>query len=101
MAFLKQESSIAFPGKSIVITHHVPTLSHYPAQYFNSDINQAFAVELMPLIRSCGADYWIYGHHHVNTPTFLIGQTQLMTNQLGYVHAGEHTLFKRDAFIEV
>ena len=81
------------PGKTIVVTHHVPTFLHYPEQYENSDLNEAFAVELFDLIEDTKPDYWIYGHHHRNTPDFLIGQTQMRTNQLGYVKYGEHQLF--------
>lgn len=36
---------------------------------------------------------WIYGHSHRNRPNFLIGQTELRTNQLGYVFKGEQRRF--------
>ena len=44
---------------------------------------------------------WIFGHHHVNIPPFLIGQTTLYTNQLGYVKLKEEAGFDRSATIEV
>jgi len=85
----------------IVITHHVPTLMHYPEQYKNSNINSAFAVELFDTIESSNATHWIYGHHHCNTPAFKIGNTTLLTNQLGYVMQNEHQLFNPAAIIEI
>lgn len=88
-------------GKTIVITHHVPTFLNYPEQYKGSDLNEAFAVELFDLIEETKPDYWIYGHHHNNTPDFLIEETQMRTNQLGYVRDGEHKLFDTGKAIEI
>jgi hypothetical protein len=36
---------------------------------------------------------WIYGHTHFNTPEFKIGNTGILTNQLGYVSHSEHLAF--------
>lgn len=85
----------------IVVTHHVPTLMHYPEQYKDSEINSAFVTELFDFIESSSAAYWIYGHHHYNTPAFKIGNTTLLTNQLGYVRQNEHQLFNPAATIIV
>lgn len=85
---------------NIVVTHHVPTLQHYPGKYRNSPLNEAFAVELYDFIYECRAAYWIYGHHHCNTPAFTINNTVMLTNQLGYVQQKEHAGFKTNACIE-
>lgn len=94
-----QQARQAGDTPAIVVTHHVPTLMNYPAQYKNSVLTEAFAVELFDLIADSGPDYWIYGHHHVNTPAFKIGRTTMLTNQLGYVHHHEHGSFRRDALL--
>jgi Icc-related predicted phosphoesterase len=86
---------------NIVITHHVPTLFNYPEKYKDSKINQAFAVELYDLIFYASPSYWIYGHHHHNTPEFKIGNTTMLTNQLGYVRQNEHEKFKTNAVIHI
>ena len=52
-------------------------------------INGAFTVELYDFIERCGAVAWIYGHSHRNIDA-LIGTTQCLSNQLGYVMNGEH-----------
>ena len=44
-------------------------------------------------------DYWLYGHHHFNTPQFAIGKTKFITNQLGYVKYREQKRFRNDAII--
>ncbi len=87
--------------KKVIVTHHLPTLLNYPNKYKNDPIQEGFATELYDLIESANADCWIYGHHHHNTPTFSIGNTQMITNQLGYVQYHEHNQFKRDAVFEV
>lgn len=85
----------------LVVTHHVPTLMNYPSIYKNSPLNEAFAVELFDLIMDHNIDTWIYGHHHVNTPEFLIGNTRMITNQLGYVRDKEYGSFRTSATIEL
>lgn len=97
------QTALAKPAdkQRIVITHHVPTLMHYPEQYRNSNINAAFAVELFDTIESSNASHWIYGHHHCNTPAFKIDNTTLLTNQLGYVQNNEHKNFNHSAIIEI
>jgi predicted phosphohydrolase len=93
LAFITAELTAAASSTTIVVTHHVPTLMNYPPMYKGSSINEAFATELFDLIQSQGPDAWIYGHHHANVPDFTIGKTRMLTNQLGYLHYGEHLFF--------
>lgn len=86
---------------TIVVTHHIPTFLNYPAKYKRDILNEAFAVELHDLIEQSNIDYWLYGHHHFNTPDFFIGKTQLFTNQLGYIKYRENCGFKNDAVIQL
>jgi Calcineurin-like phosphoesterase len=79
----------------IVLTHHVPTLMNYPEKYRGDVLNEAFATEMNDLIERSDIDYWLYGHTHCNTPDFNIGNTQMLTNQLGYVQYGENEHFGR------
>ena len=101
LAWLKTELAKPFAGPTVVMTHHVPTFMHYPAQYMGDALNEAFAVELHDLIHDSGVDAWIYGHHHTNTPAFTIGRTRMLTNQLGYVRQGEHKGFDTGAVLEL
>lgn len=101
VSFLQNTIKENAGAKNIVVTHHVPTLYQYPAQYRNSPLNEAFAVELYDFIHDCDAVYWIYGHHHSNTTAFTIGNTMVLTNQLGYVQQKEHAGFKTNACIEI
>ncbi|MDP2336071.1 MAG: metallophosphoesterase [Bacteroidota bacterium] len=101
LAFITQELHHNYTGKTVVVTHHVPTFMQYPDKYRGDILNEAFAVELYDLIETNGPDFWIFGHHHFNTPDFMIGKTNLATNQLGYVKCGEHKYFKNLTSIEV
>lgn len=86
--------------KRIVITHHVPTFQHYPRAFEGDVLSQAFASELSPKIEQSNISAWIYGHHHHNHADFCIGQTRMMTNQLGYVHRNEHHEFDCGRLLE-
>ncbi len=99
LEFLKEAIKDNQCEKSIVVTHHVPTFQHYPEEYKNSAINEAFATDLDYFIENSGIDYWVYGHHHRNTKPFALGNTELLTNQLGYVNYNEHHDFNSNKLI--
>ena len=101
LAFITEELHHNYMGKTIVATHHVPSFMNYPEKYRGDVLNEAFAVELYDLIEDKGPDCWIFGHHHSNVPDFMIGKTNLATNQLGYVKYGEHQSFKNTKCLEV
>jgi predicted phosphohydrolase len=100
LEFVEKALSTEKDDKTVVVTHHVPTLMNYPEKYKGDVLNDAFAVELFELIEAEGPDYWIYGHTHHNTSGFKIGNTQMLTNQLGYVKYGENHLFDREKYID-
>ena len=99
--FITQTLANNTDAPTVVVTHHIPTFLNYPAKYKRDPLSEAFATELFDLIEQSAADYWIYGHHHFNTPDFVIGKTQLLTNQLGYIKYKENSGFRNDALIEI
>ncbi len=101
MAFLKPAIEEKNDFKKIVVTHQVPTFFNYPNKYKNDAIREGFAVELFELIEASKICNWIFGHHHHNAPPIFVGNTQLLTNQLGYVQYSEHNRFKKDATFEL
>ena len=62
LEFLQTALAKPTDKQRIVITHHVPTLMHYPEQYKNSNINSAFAVELFDFISNAGAENFLPLH---------------------------------------
>jgi predicted phosphohydrolase len=101
IAFLQGEIAASGNDKTIVATHHVPTYMHYPPLYKGNILNEAFATELHDMIEPSGIAGWIYGHHHSNIPAYKIGQTHMLTNQLGYVHCGEGAGYENPAVFTV
>jgi len=101
LAFLQKEISETNEEQIAVFTHHCPTFMNYPAQYKGDILNEAFAVELFDFIESSNINYWVYGHHHSNTPEFSIKNTKLITNQLGYVQQNEHLKFETNKYFEL
>ena len=99
--FIQNELENNKSAKTIVVSHHVPTYLNYPTEYLNSPINNAFVTRLDDLIERFDINYWIFGHHHKNISEFKIGDTTMLTNQLGYVAHGEHKSFRNDAVIEL
>ncbi len=99
LAFIQNELINNQNGQTAVFTHHCPTFLNYPEQYKGDILNEAFAVELHDLIEASEIASWVYGHHHTNTPEFTIGNTKLITNQLGYVQRNEHRLFELNKVI--
>ena len=101
LSFLEQEIHKTSELTKVVITHHVPTFMHYPEEYKNDNLNQAFATELHDFIYPSHIHLWLYGHNHANTPDFKIGNTILATNQLGYVKPGRKNAFDRERMVDI
>ena len=89
LSFLKQAVEQSTAKHIVVVTHHLPTMSVVSAQHKESVLNGAFATELGDYIADSRIDVWIYGHSHTNIDT-IIGNTKIVTNQLGYVCFNEH-----------
>jgi len=99
--FIEKELYQNKKSKTVVITHHVPTFMNYPEQYKGSVLNEAFATELFDFIEKSNINYWIFGHSHENISDFKIGNTKLITNQLGYVNYGENKKFETGKYFEI
>ncbi len=98
--FLKESVNHSKARHIIVATHHVPSFQLMSDEFKGSKANGAFTVEMGSFIAESPIDYWIYGHSHRNIDKS-IGKTQCVSNQLGYVFAGEHQSFDRARYIEL
>lgn len=92
LSFIKTAVANSDAKTKIVVTHHVPSYKLCASEFAGSPLNGAFTVELEDYITTSGIDYWIYGHSHRNIKN-IIGKTQCVCNQLGYVFANEHLQF--------
>lgn len=84
VAWLKYCIARPFGGKTLVVTHHSPSLrSVHPAFGLNAT-SGAFMSDLEEL--TAGVDIWIHGHTHSCLDTILPTGCRLFSNQLGYPH---------------
>ena len=99
--FIEQSVAESTAEHIVVVTHHLPTLEVVAPQHKSSLLNSAFATELGDFIADSRIDVWIFGHSHANIDA-TIGNTRIVSNQMGYVYYGEHLQdFKGDKFIEL
>ncbi len=98
--FMKQ-SLLVKKDKTVVVTHHIPSLLCNSKIHNSSNINEAFCVDLTNFIENCGANFWLYGHSHFNQKPVYLGNTILLTNQLGYIHLGEQNTFMPNAYFSI
>lgn len=101
LSFLKEELQKNECKKTVVVTHHVPTMQHYPERYRGDVLNEAFVAELDDLIARSDIDYWIFGHHHEARCDFYIEGTRMLSSQLGYIRNNEHLGFIENAYFNI
>jgi len=89
VAFLEETFKAETTYPRVVVTHHAPSLSLESPKHQTSLLSSAFVSDLDHLIEKSKADYWVYGHTHTNIRG-KIGETTLVSNQLGYVSCKEH-----------
>lgn len=98
--FIQNELKQDFEGKTIVVTHHMPTFEVVEEQYKDSTINSAFVSELKGLIKEHDIDLWVCGHSH-SFDDRIVENTRIVRNPLGYVEQYEYKDFKRDFVIDL
>jgi predicted phosphodiesterase len=89
-------------GRSVVITHHAPSLLSLPARKHTEIISAAYASNLDDLIASGGPALWVHGHIH--TPQdYTIGQTRILNNAFGYLTTDrvENPQFRADLLVQL
>ncbi len=89
LAFIKQSITASDAKHIVVVTHHVPTYKAVAERYIGDSLSDGFATEIGDYIADSRIDYWVYGHSHCNIDT-QIGNTKIVSNQMGYVFCGEH-----------
>ena len=98
--FVKKSMNESKATTKIIVTHHVPSALLNAEEFKDSDINDAFTVDLTDYIKTCGAKFWIFGHSHRNINK-QIGETNCLSNQLGYIMSGENKTFNPEKHIEI
>ena len=71
------------PAKSIIVTHHAPSILSLPERRRGERISCAYASHLDDFILEYQPRLWIHGHIHHNND-YLIGATRIVANPQAY-----------------
>lgn len=80
-AWLVEELGKQFAGKTVVVSHHAPSLKSLHQQYVGNEWNPCFMSNLEGLMNA--VDVWIHGHTH-NNFDYQIAGTRVVCNPRGY-----------------
>jgi len=80
-----------YSGKTVVVTHHAPSLITTPERFRGNKLSPAFSSNLDNLIEDTEPDLWVYGHDH-HTAEHKIGNTRLVSCQAGYPYEREEPI---------
>lgn len=81
LAWLVRKLDEPFEGKTVVVTHHLPSASSISAKYEGSTLNPCFASNLDGLFGKM--DLWIHGHTH-DSFDYAVNDTKVICNPRGY-----------------
>lgn len=83
VAWLQRELVSRPADKTIVISHFPPSMGLRHQGFPEDEFTPYFNANLDDLIEQRQPRYWLYGHNHWSDRQ-RIGQTELISNQLGY-----------------
>jgi predicted phosphodiesterase len=105
-AWLRGRLEAPYEGKTVVVTHHAPSIASIAPRFKDDLVSAAFASDLTGLVGL--ADLWVHGHTHAFCDYELDG-CRVVCNPRGYVQrdgfdrrvAAEKTGFVPDLVVEV
>jgi predicted phosphodiesterase len=102
--FIEQELRKPFVGKTIVVTHHLPSIRSVTPRYLNDPLTPSLASNCDDLLE-LGADLWVHGHIH-DSVDYMAGKTRVVCNPKGYPRyhqdgSPENKYFREDLVIEI
>lgn len=95
--WLSEQLSKDHSGKTVVVSHHLPSMLSVADRFKGDVLSAAFASNLEALVEM--ADLWVHGHTHVASD-YYFGKCRVVCNPRGY--PGERgTGFRSDFIVEV
>jgi Icc-related predicted phosphoesterase len=83
------------PKRSIVVTHHAPSIRSIADRYRTDPVSAAFASNMDDFILEHQPGLWIHGHTHESFD-YEIGKTRVVCNPRGYASIEENKGFRSD-----
>ncbi|MCW7478343.1 metallophosphoesterase [Leptospira bandrabouensis] len=98
--FIESELAKPFQGKTILVTHQLPSFDLILDSDNNELIKHYCATNLENIYANHKIDFWIFGHYHrtVNKKMF---NTTFVSNPLGYMSEDQKNFFSQSITIEV
>lgn len=85
---IRKHLEVPFAGKTVVVTHHLPTEKSVARKYKGDRCTPAFASDLDALMmQHPQIAYWVHGHTHESCDN-MVGTTRVLCNPGGYPMAG-------------
>ncbi|WP_297505918.1 hypothetical protein [Ferrovum sp.] len=84
MAFLERQLQAPFDGKTVVVTHHLPSFKSVAGRFQKSAMSAAFASNLDDLLGSDKACLWVHGHTH-DSLDYEVKGMRVICNPQGYI----------------
>ncbi|MGR9428683.1 metallophosphoesterase [Rhizobium leguminosarum] len=81
--FIDQELSQPSQRRTVVVTHHAPSMQSFDPRFFGNVTNAAFASDLSDLIWRRRPSLWIHGHIH-KFRDYMADHTRIICNPVGY-----------------
>lgn len=85
---------------SIIVTHHAPSPLSISKKYIGNLLNKFYVCDMTNLIIEREPKLWVHGHMHQNFD-YMIGNTRVICNPLGYAAMMENPHFAQDFVIEI
>lgn len=82
--FLEGTLAAPFEGKTVVVTHFLPSRRSIAPKYHGDALNPYFCTNLASTIKEEQPALWIHGHTH-DSCDYRIGRTRVICNPRGYV----------------
>ena len=88
------------PKRSVVVTHHAPSIQSIADRYRKDHLSAAFASNMDELIQEHQPHLWIHGHTH-ESYDYRIGKTRIICNPRGYASTEENKVFRPDLTVKI
>jgi len=79
--FLKEELAKPFGGKTVVVTHHAPSMQSIHEVHADNPWSGCYATDIENMMT--GVDVWVHGHTH-NSFDYRVVGTRVICNPRGY-----------------
>ena len=98
--WLGEKFAESFDGRTVVVTHHAPSVRSVPARFSTDLLTPAFASDVEGMLDGSRVSVWIHGHMH-DSADYSINGTRVICNPRGYPGEPSGRLFNPALCVKV